>query len=284
MLKAYYALTKPGIIYGNLLTAIAGYLFASRWHIDILTFVGLALGTSLVIASACVYNNYIDRNIDKFMKRTRERALVRGVISPKAALIYAACLGLVGLTLLVVLTNWLVVLVGVVAFVDYIVFYGYTKRHSVYSTLVGSVSGSASIVAGYVAVTNHFDFNALCLFLILTLWQMPHFYAIAIYRRTDYAAAGLPVLPVKKTVRIAQRQIMIYIVLLAATAIVFAIAGTASYIAMQLLAGISLAWFFYGLNTFKTEDPVAWARRMFFFSLIVNLAISVTVAFGTIIP
>jgi len=198
VLKAYYRLTKPGIIYGNLLTAAAGFLFASKWHIVPGLFAATLAGTSLVIAAACVYNNYIDRNIDKRMARTKKRALVQGTISGKHALIFATMLGVLGFALLLAYTNTLVTVIGVIAFIDYVVLYGISKRRSVYGTIVGSISGAAPIVAGYVAVTNQFDLGALLLFFILVYWQMPHFYGIAMYRFDDYKAAGIPVLPVQK--------------------------------------------------------------------------------------
>src|SRR6266581_790040 len=94
--KTYYRLTKPGIIYGNVLTATAGFLLASKGHVDFWRLVATIAGISLVIASACVFNNYIDRGIDKKMARTKKRALVRGIISPQTALIYAVALGLMG--------------------------------------------------------------------------------------------------------------------------------------------------------------------------------------------
>lgn len=284
MLKAYYTLTKPGIIYGNSLTAAAGFLFASQWHIDSATGVGLLLGTALVIASACVFNNVMDRSIDTVMKRTKERALVRGVIATPAALLYAAILGLIGFTVLALYTNVLTVAIGAIAFVDYLFAYGYAKRHSVHSTLVGSISGSASIVAGYVAVTGHFDVNALFLFLLLTLWQMPHFYAIAIYRREDYAAAGLPVLSVSRSVAAAKRHIMAYIAALVLAVALFPVFGSASIISMVPLGLLSMYWFVKGLRGYHGEPSVSWAKRMFSFSLIVNLAISSCVAVASIIP
>lgn len=284
MIKAYYALTKPGIIYGNGLTAIAGFLFASQWHIDIVRFSALVGGTALVIASACVYNNVMDRSIDTIMKRTKGRALVRGDISPRAALIYASLLGIAGFALLARYTNGLTVFIGAIAFIDYLFAYGYAKRHSIHSTLVGSISGSASITAGYVAVTGTFDSNAFFLFLLLTLWQMPHFYAIAIYRREDYAAAHLPVLSVARGVQPAKQQIMVYIALLLVAIMLFPVFGSASIVSMVILGLLTALWFVKGLRGYQNPDAVAWAKDMFLFSLIVNLAISACVAVASILP
>ena len=119
MFRNYYNLTKPGIIYGNLLTAAAGFLLASTGHIDLVSFAAILAGTALVIGSACVCNNVIDRDIDSRMARTRKRALVSGVIKPWQALLYALVLGAAGVAILALWTNWLTVGVGVFAFAIY---------------------------------------------------------------------------------------------------------------------------------------------------------------------
>jgi len=108
VLKAYYQLTKPGIIYGNILTATAGFLFATKLrHIHIGLLLATLIGTALVIAAACVFNNYIDRGIDKKMARTKKRALVQGAIPARNALVYATVLVLAGFGVLIAKTNWL---------------------------------------------------------------------------------------------------------------------------------------------------------------------------------
>jgi protoheme IX farnesyltransferase len=195
MLRECYLLTKPGIIYGNALTAAGGFLLASKWHIDFKLFAATIIGTCLVIASACVINNYIDRGIDKKMKRTKGRATVTGKVSGRWAIAYGVVLGILGFSMLILFTSALVALIGLVAYVDYIALYGVSKRVSVHGTLVGSIAGASPPVAGYCAVTGHFDGGALIIFLIMVCWQMVHFYAIAIRRSSDYKAAGIPVLP-----------------------------------------------------------------------------------------
>lgn len=284
MLKAYYTLTKPGIIYGNVLTGLAGFLFASKWHIAVRLLAATLVGMSLVIASACVFNNVIDRGIDEKMARTKKRALVSGTISPRNALVYAAVLGALGFLTLMLWVNALTVVIGLIAFVDYIVFYGIGKRASVHGTLVGSISGSAPVVAGYTAVTGQFDLTALLLFLIMTAWQMPHFYAIAMYRFKDYKAAGLPVWPVKKGMRSTKVQIVAYVVLfIAANALLTAYrhAGYTYLIGMTLLG---LLWLECGVRGFSASEDVKWARKMFFFSLIVLLGFAALLAVGSVLP
>ena len=139
----------------------------------------MLIGISLVMASACVVNNVIDVDIDAKMARTDHRALVTGAIKKNIAIIYGVILGVLGFAALIYWTNWLVVVIGLVGFVDYTVLYGYFKRKSIHGTIVGSISGATPPIAGFCAVTGTFGLEALILFLILVIWQMPHFYAIS---------------------------------------------------------------------------------------------------------
>jgi protoheme IX farnesyltransferase len=283
-IKEYYELTKPGIVYGNALTVIAGFLLASRGHVNLWLLVATVLGISLVIASACVFNNYIDRDIDKKMSRTKKRALALGVISGSAALVYGTILGVFGFGILALYTNALTVWIGLFAMAMYVVVYGIAKRRSPFGTVVGSVSGALPPVIGYAAVTNTLDLGALLLFLILMVWQMPHFYAIAIYRHKEYAAAGIPVLPVKKGMRTAKRQIIAYIVGFIVVAMllnIFHYTGIMYAIVMLALGGV---WLVKGLKGLHHNDDVAWARGMFFFSLIVLTVFCVLLSVDVFLP
>jgi protoheme IX farnesyltransferase len=284
MFKKYYYLTKPGIIQGNLLTAAAGFLFASRWHIAVGLFIGLIAGTTLVIASACVYNNYIDRDIDKKMSRTKNRALVSGELSPQHAIVFATLLGISGFIFLITLTNWLTVLVGSIAFIDYVVIYGLSKRRSVYGTLVGSVSGAAPIVAGYTAVTDRLDGGAWLLFIVMVLWQMPHFYAIAMYRLKDYEAAEIPVLPRVNGMQQTKAQIIVYIGCFTVATCLLTVFGYTGLIFLVVMLIAGLSWLYKGLSGYKSKDDPPWARRMFLHSLVVVLALSIMLSVGAILP
>jgi heme o synthase len=283
MFKAYYQLTKPGIIYGNLLTALGGFLLASGSHVRVGLLLATVIGMSLVIASACVFNNYIDRDIDKLMARTKKRSIASGEISGRSALTYATILGVIGVIVLVLYVNGLVVTIGLLAFFDYVVLYGLAKRRSVHGTVVGSLAGAAPVVAGYCAVTDRFDLGAVLLFLILVCWQMPHFYAIAMYRFDDYAKAKLPVLPVKKGMTAAKIQILIYIVLFMLAVTALSVYGYTGYIFAIVMLLLGLSWFWLGLQGFKQESKT-WARKMFFLSLIIILSLSVMLAVGGRLP
>ena len=284
-IKAYYYLTKPGIIYGNVMTAAAGFLLAAAWeHIDFGLLLATLAGTSLVIASACVVNNFIDRGIDKKMARTQKRALVKGTISGQAALLYAAILGITGFACLIFWVNAWVVGLGAIAFIDYIVLYGYSKRHSVYGTLVGSIAGASPITAGYLAVTGRPDMGAVLLFLIMTFWQMPHFYAIAMFRLKDYTAANIPVLPRRRSVKETQWQILFYIIAFGAATVLLSARGYAGVTFALIMTFTSLWWLSKGIRGFHSPDAQKWARQMFGTSLYVLLILSGALAIGSVLP
>ena len=192
-IRRYYSLTKPGVLYGNALTVAAGYFLASQGKIDIWLFLAVFIGSSFIIAAACVLNNYLDQDIDAIMERTKTRAIVSGQIKGYRAVIFSIVLGVAGLAILLLWTNLLVALLGIIGFVTYVVVYGMqSKRRSIHGTLVGSISGAIPILAGYCAASNAIDIGAVLVFVILFAWQFPEVYSIAIYRRKEYAAAGVP--------------------------------------------------------------------------------------------
>ena len=146
---ALYRLTKPGVTYGNLITTVAGYLFAANGIIDWEVFVALTLGTWFVIASACVINNYLDQDIDAVMTRTKKRPLLTGEVTPIQALVFGILLGVAGTVILALYTNLWVAGIGILGWIVYVWLYGaLSKRKSVHGTLVGAVSGAVPIWAG----------------------------------------------------------------------------------------------------------------------------------------
>jgi heme o synthase len=248
-------------------------------------FVAFIVGTSLVIACGCVINNYIDRGLDKHMARTKHRSLVTGKIPLRRAVVYGIILGIIGFRLLLIFTNHLTALVGLIGLFFYLVMYSFWKRRSWLGTAVGSISGATPIAAGYTAVTSRFDTAALLLFLTLVFWQMPHFYAIAMYRAKDYRAAGLPVLPVKKGFRRTKLELLVYIVLFTASATSLTIwRHDTHYVYMGIMLVVGLYWLQEGIAGFNAPDNAKWARHMFFFSLIALLIFCVSLSVGAILP
>ncbi|PHM67928.1 heme o synthase [Xenorhabdus sp. KJ12.1] len=276
MIKQYLQVTKPGIIFGNLISVIGGFLLASKGVIDYPLFFATMAGVSLVVASGCVFNNYIDRDIDRIMERTKERVLVKGLINPKISLIYASVLGIAGMVLLYVAANALAMQLALIGFVIYVGVYSlYMKRKSIYGTLVGSLSGAAPPVIGYCAVTGQFDMGALILLLIFSLWQMPHSYAIAIFRFKDYQAANIPVLPVIKGISVAKNHITLYILAFMVATLMLTISGYAGYKYLIVAAVVSIWWLGMALSGYKTTNDRAWARKLFIFSIVAIMSLSI---------
>jgi protoheme IX farnesyltransferase len=283
MISAYYRLTKPGIIRGNIMTAAASFLLASGRHIDLWLLLATLAGVALVIASACVCNNYIDRDIDKKMARTKNRALVTGSISPTQAFVFAGVLGLGGFALLVQ-TNALTVWLGVIAFVSYVVLYGIAKRRGPYGTLVGSLPGAMSITAGYTAVSKSFDRGALLVFLVLVTWQMPHFYAIATYRLKEYKAARLPVLPAVKGIERTKKSMLLFMLLFTLATLALFVFDYTGWTYLVVMLAADAAWLRLGLKGFSTKDNDKWARKVFGFSLLVLLVFSLMISLEAWLP
>lgn len=286
MIKQYLQVTKPGIIFGNLISVIGGFLLASRGSIDYPLFCVALIGVSLVVASGCVFNNVIDRDIDCKMERTRNRVLVKGLIPIKISLVYATVLGIAGLALLYFGANPLAMWLAVMGFVVYVGIYSlYMKRNSVYGTLIGSLSGAAPPVIGYCAVTGQFDAGALILLAIFSLWQMPHSYAIAIFRFNDYQKANIPVLPVVKGIAVAKNHITLYIIAFMAATLMLSIGGYAGYKYLVVAAAVSLWWLGMAISGYKTtNNDLVWARKLFVFSIVAITALSVMMSVDFISP
>jgi protoheme IX farnesyltransferase len=275
-LKHFIQITKPGIIFGNVLSVAGGFFLASKGDIDFVVFLAAVIGTSLVVASGCVFNNCIDRDIDQRMERTRNRVLVQGLVSMKLALLYATILGIGGVGLLYTYANPLAALLGVIGFVVYVGLYSlYFKRKSVHGTLIGSLSGAMPPVIGYCAVTNSFDFAALTLLVMFSLWQMPHSYAIAIFRFNDYSAAKIPVLPVKRGILVTKRHILLYILAFLVATLMLTFGGYAGLNYLAVAAGMGMYWLYMAWKGYKAADDTVWARKLFVFSIFTITALSV---------
>jgi protoheme IX farnesyltransferase len=278
-LKHFIQITKPGIIFGNVLSVAGGFFLASKGHVDIGLFLAAVIGTSLVVASGCVFNNCIDRDIDVKMERTKNRVLVQGLVSVQLALIYATVLGVVGVGLLYTMANPLAALFAVIGFVIYVGFYSlYLKRRSVHGTLVGSLSGAMPPVIGYVVVSNTFDLAALTLLVMFSLWQMPHSYAIAIFRFNDYRAASIPVLPVKRGILVAKRHILIYILAFLLATLMLTFGGYAGLNYLAVAAAMGMYWLYMAWTGYKAKDDTVWARKLFVFSIFTITALSVAMS------
>jgi len=283
--RSYLRLIKPGITLSNTLSGVAGFfLAASLVPFSITAFIGAIGGIALIIASACVANNVLDRDIDKRMKRTIKRGVPTGEISITKALIFCTVLGLAGFALLILWTNWLTFWLGVLAYVWYVAIYGIAKRTTPYSTIIGGVAGALPPVAGYTALTGRVDAAAIILFLILFFWQLPHFYAIAMFRSEDYAKAKLPVWAVSYGMKSTKRQIFISVVLYAISATLLTFYGYTGITYLVLSSALSIYWIYKGIVLYRKVDDIKWAKAMFGVSLLVLLVMIALIVIGGFLP
>ena len=285
VIKKYLLVTKPGIIFGNLTTTVGGFLLASKGRIEIGLLLWIAIGVSLVVASGCVFNNCIDRNMDRKMSRTRNRVLAQGRMSPKVAVCYAALLAVAGVALIWKATNMLCVAIVLSGFLIYVGAYSlYLKRNSVYATLIGSLAGATPPLIGYCAVSNRFDMGAVILLSIFSLWQIPHSYAVAVFRLKDYTIAAIPVLPVKEGILTAKNHIVGYILAFMVATLMLTFGGYTGYHYLAVAAALGLSWLFMAWSGYRTSDDRLWAKRMFVFSVVSITILSVMMAIDFTIP
>ena len=269
--RAYYQITKPGIIKGNLITALAAYLYGAQSNLDFSILLCLCVGTSFIIACGCVLNNIFDIDIDKLMSRTSKRELVLNLISKKTAYIYAAVLGVIGIVVLVYGTNALTLTSGIIGLIFYAGIYTYSKRRTYHSTLIGTIPGAMPPVAGYLAATNSLDIVCLILFLILVFWQMPHFLAIAIRRIDDYRAADLPVMPLVKGLAVTNMFIRLYILGFALSCLTLFLIGRAGLMYVVAMLSVSSIWAYITRTKNNQDTELIRSKRIFLFSLIMLL-------------
>lgn len=276
MFKEYVSLTKPGIIMGNLISVLAGYFLAAKSEsITLSLLIYTMLGVALVIASGCVVNNIFDRDIDAKMSRTRNRAIVTGSINIEFAFLFAIIMLLIGTGLLYKMANPLSAVMVLLGYVFYVFFYTmWYKRTSVYGTLVGSVSGAIPPLVGYLAVTNYLSLEAVLLFGLFCLWQMPHSYAIAMFRMKDYQQANIPVLPLVKGIQKARQHIMIYVLVFSVVALGLYAFGHTGHEYLAVVAISCYGWFKVTYRNMDESNYVQWSKSVFKTSLLVITAFS----------
>ena len=278
----YYLLTKPGILLGNLVTLAAGFFLASKSGFDIWLFLATFIGLGFIMASSCVLNNDINSESDKKMERTKDRALAKGIITRVSALVFAVLLGIIGFVVLYAATNPLTVIVAGVGFFVYVFLYSFWKCHTIYGTAIGSIAGAIPPIVGYCAVSNRLDLGALILFAILVLWQMPHFFSIAIYHFDDYKKANIPVLPIVKGMYKAKVHMVIYIVAFMMACAMLTIFGYTGNIYLAMTTLVGAAWLFLCINGFKSLDDRLWGKQMFRLSLVMIMILCIVIPFDRV--
>ena len=278
--KLWAQAVKTGIIKSNLVPMVAGLMLALYTYelsfIENIWNVVLALaGTTAVIAAAGSFNNVYDRDIDAVMQRTKIRPTVTGAISIKTVLIVAFIL-LIGGIVLLYFTTPLAALLGFLGVFFYVVPYTmWTKRRTIWNTEIGSISGAMPPLIGWAAVAPDIWHPACwALFIIMVIWQMPHFYAIAIRKRDDYAAASIPMLPVVKGERRTYIQSNIYLIILMLTSFLFLPLSLGLTIVAFVLGGI---WLWLSFIGYSKMEGKTWANKMFAYSLFHMIALFATV-------
>lgn len=280
--RSYIQVTKPGIISGNIITAMGGFLLASKGAFNFSLCLSTLLGLSLIVGSGCVLNNFIDRNTDAKMQRTKTRPTAQKAISPIQALLYALILGSAGAWILVFYVNVLSATLACFGFVIYVLFYSLLKYKTVHATLIGSFAGAIPPMVGYCSVTNQIDTGAWVIFAIVSMWQMPHFFAISIYRMNEYAKANIPVLPLVKGIHITRIQMLLYILLFMACCFSLTLLHYTNAFFFICSAALGLYWLKLCIEGFKCESDPKWARRMFLFSLVVITVLCAAIPFSVV--
>lgn len=274
----YLRLVKPGIVTGNLISTAGGFLLGARGTVDIRLLAAAITGVALVVAGGCVFNNVIDRDIDALMSRTASRPMVTGEVGVATATAYGAALSAAGLLLMMLIAGRLAATVAAAGLVIYVGPYSlWFKRRSPVGVIVGSFAGATPPVIGYAAATGRLDGAAALLFLMFALWQIPHSDAIAIVRRADYAAAGVPVHPVRHGVAATKLRIVLVIATFGLASVLLPFAGFAggAYLGAAVLCGTG--WLAVALSG-RTADDGRWARRIFLASLACLLVLCLMMA------
>lgn len=265
---SYISLCKPRVVALIVFTAMVGMLLAVVGVPPLSRFVCAVLGIALAAASAAVINHVADHRIDCLMARTKGRPLPQGHIAKPQALFFAAVLGGLSMTLLVAYVNALTAVLTLLSLIGYAVLYTlYLKRATPQNIVIGGAAGAAPPVLGWTAMTGSADPHALLLFLIIFAWTPPHFWALAIYRRQDYANADLPMLPVTHGLDFTRTQILLYTVIL----MVVSILPFATYMSgpLYLMGAVTLgSVFLYYATRMQWDHDDGLAIKTFAYSIV----------------
>ena len=274
----YVALTKPRIIELLLVTTVPTMFVAEQGVPSVWLMVATVLGGTLAAGGANAVNMVVDRDIDALMERTRDRPLVTGVMSPRDALVFAIALEVTAFAWLVAFVNLLSALLAVSATLFYVFVYTlWLKRTSTQNIVIGGAAGAVPVLVGWAAVTNSLGWAPIVLFLVIFFWTPPHFWALAIRYRDDYANAEVPMLPAVASLETTARRILLYTVALVALTLVFGPVADMGviYLASALALGVVFTAFALAVRRDPSEGA---AMRLFTYSITY-----VTLLFGAIV-
>ena len=264
----YYKLTKPKVVFLIVFTAIVGMLLAADGAVPLTIFVSGVLGIGLAAASGAAINHVVDEHIDRIMERTKNRPLASGGLEQKNALIFALSIGALGIAILVVFVNLLTAVLTFFSLVGYALVYTmYLKRATPQNIVLGGAAGAAPPLLGWTAVTGSVDTEALLLFLIIFIWTPPHFWALAIRRRDEYAKADIPMLPVTHGVDFTKIQILLYTILLFVVTMMPFVFQMSGLIYLSGAISLGIGFIYYAVKLYRDREPNVIAMKTFGYSI-----------------
>lgn len=264
--KDYINLCKPRVVAVLLLTAFVGMCLSTKSLPDVWLMVVALIGIGLCASSAAAFNHVVDRRFDAVMYRTRNRPLPTGKVNPFQAIGFASFIGIVGFLILYFLVNPLTAYLTLASLVGYALIYtAFLKRATPQNITIGGLAGAAPPLLGWTAVTGTFEPNSLLLVLIIFAWTPPHFWALAIHKREDYAKAGIPMLPVTHGVSFTRLQILLYTLLMISSTTLPYLTGMSGLIYLTGVAVLNTKFLYFSLQLFKDDESVP--IRMFWYSI-----------------
>ncbi len=265
--RDFLELTKPKVSLLIVFTAVVGMLLASPGMVPLQALLLGTLGIGMASGSAAAFNHILDRRIDQQMSRTRGRPLPTGHLDESQALAFACLLALASMLVLWFGVNPLTAALTFASLIGYaLVYTRWLKRATPQNIVIGGAAGAAPPILGWVAVTGHIDPHALPLFLIIFTWTPPHFWALAIARRDDYAKAGIPMLPVTHGVEYTRLQIVLYTILLVLCTLLPFLAGLSGLLYLLAVIPLNARFLYYAIELRRSRSAVM-AMRTFRFSI-----------------
>ena len=267
LLRSYYVLCKPNVVYMMLICALVGMLLAEESVTSVTNIVVALIGIALCSGSAAAINQVIDRKADAAMTRTDQRPLPQGELSATHASSFAFVIGVVGALVLYLYINTITMILTIASLIGYAFIYTvYLKRATPQNIVIGGLAGAAPPLLGWAAISNTIDPNALLLVLIIFVWTPPHFWALAIYRKDEYAKESIPMLPVTHGVAFTKLQIVLYTIILFIVSILPYIVLMSGGIYLISAVILSSMFMYYSIKLyFSSDDEIA--MKTFNFSI-----------------
>ena len=266
--KQYYNLCKPKVVLLIVFTAVVGMLLSTPGTLPVDTFLAATIGIALAAASGAALNHWVDQRIDCIMERTQNRPLPKGELSSNSALIFALGLAVVSMFILLTFVNTLTTLLTLTSLVGYAVIYTmFLKRTTPQNIVLGGAAGAAPPLLGWAAMTGEVNTEALLLFLIIFVWTPPHFWALAIKRKDEYAKAGLPMLPVTHGVMVTKLHILLYTLMLLSVSLMPFVIYMTGLIYLAGAVALGIGFLYHAIKLYNTGNSDQHAMKTFGYSI-----------------